>query len=341
MAPAQPAPEPKRSSEPTPWDDEPPIPVREPNGPLCAGFWAPEPVRGTGDHEISRLGALQRGFVTHDQLAAAGLTRHAIAHRLTTGRLTLHHKGVYLVGRPSLEPLGRETAAVLFCAGHAVLSHLTAAHLWALTPARPDDVSVTLVGRDLRSRSGLHFHRVTQLDRADLRRRHRLPVTSPARTVLDIAALGSSLERVLAEAQVQRLLRPGDLEDAIERAPHHRGVARLRALLEAGRDPALTRKEAEERMLALIRDAQLPAPIVNGRVHGLEVDFRWPDQRLIVEIDGYQFHGHRAAFERDRRRDQTLAAAGYRVIRVTWRQLVEEPLAVIARIAMALTAQAA
>jgi very-short-patch-repair endonuclease len=89
-------------------------------------------------------------------------------------------------------------------------------------------------------------------------------------------------------------------------------------------------------MLKLLRDAGLPQPLTNTKVEGFEVDFLWPDQKLIVEFDGFQFHGHRAAFERDRRRDQRQIAAGYRVIRITWRQLAEEPLTVVATIARAL-----
>jgi very-short-patch-repair endonuclease len=102
--------------------------------------------------------------------------------------------------------------------------------------------------------------------------------------------------------------------------------------------PALTRSEAEARLLSLIRTARLPAPSTNARLHGLEVDFLWPEQRLVVEVDGFTFHGDRAAFERDRERDATLVASGFRVIRVTWRQLVDQPLVVVARIASALAA---
>ena len=144
----------------------------------------------------------------------------------------------------------------------------------------------------------------------------------------------------MAQARVQRLLRPGELEAALGRAPHRKGTAAVKALLAAEHGPAFTRRELERRFLALIRGAQLPAPRVNARLHGFEVDFLWPEQRLVVETDGGQFHSHPRAFENDRRRDQILVAHGYRVIRVTWRQLGEEPLAVIARLTMALLNQA-
>ena len=104
--------------------------------------------------------------------------------------------------------------------------------------------------------------------------------------------------------------------------------------------PQLTRSEAERRLRALLATAQLPAPEVNAQLHGFEVDFLWREQRLVVEFDGRQFHAHPSAFERDRRRDQVLLAAGYRVLRVTWRRLVDEPVALVVRIGPALSAGA-
>jgi very-short-patch-repair endonuclease len=100
--------------------------------------------------------------------------------------------------------------------------------------------------------------------------------------------------------------------------------------------PALTRSEGERLMRRLARAAGLPEPVANSRVVGWEVDFLWPAQRLVVEVDGYQFHGHRTAFERDRRKGLALAAAGYRVIRISWRQLVHQPILVAAQLAQAL-----
>jgi very-short-patch-repair endonuclease len=110
-----------------------------------------------------------------------------------------------------------------------------------------------------------------------------------------------------------------------------RGAAALRRALYD--EPTLTRSEAERRLLKLIAAADLPAPMTNVRVHGLEVDLLWPKERLIVEVDGFAFHSTRAAFERDRRRDARLQARGYRVLRITWRQIVHEPQAVVARVA--------
>ncbi|MGH2914135.1 MAG: endonuclease domain-containing protein, partial [Solirubrobacteraceae bacterium] len=114
------------------------------------------------------------------------------------------------------------------------------------------------------------------------------------------------------------------------------GTRRLAALLANECGPAPTRSEAERRLRALIDAAGLPRPLFNARLHGFEVDALWPSLRVVVEVDGFAFHAHRGAFERDRRRDQRLVAAGYTVIRITWRQLAHEPLGVVARLAQAL-----
>jgi very-short-patch-repair endonuclease len=304
--------------------------------------WASERVVGEGDGEVIRIASRQRGFIHRRQLIAARLSRDAIAHRLVTGWLSAYLPCVYLVGRRTLEPLGRETAAVLHCDGRGVLSHATAAACWGLVETSAQ-VTVTLIAHNAHPRAGIELHRTCQLHPRDLRLHHGLPVTAPARTLIDLAAVApaAALERALAEARVQRLIRPGDLEAAIARVPHRKGVGAIKALLAAEHDPAFTRRELERRFLALVRGAQLPPPRVNARVHGFEVDFLWAEQRLVVETDGHQFHGHRGAFERDRRRDQVLVAAGYRVMRITWRQLCEEPLAVVARVTMALAHPAA
>lgn len=309
---------------------------------LDGRVWVPERVRGTGEREVTRLAGSQRGFVSRQQLIAAGLSRDAIAHRLHTGWLTADLPGIYLVGRATIEPLGREAATVLYFAGHGVLSHATAAAVWGLIEP-PEHVTVTLVAHHANPRQGIQIHRTKALHPLDLRIHQGLPVTAPARALIDYAAAATAaeLEQAMAQARVQRLIRGGDVEGALARAPHRKGTAAVKALLTAEHDPAFTRRALERRMLALIRAAQLPAPRTNTKLLGFEVDFFWPEQRLVVETDGGQFHNHPRAFENDRRRDQILLAAGYRVMRITWRQLRDEPLAVVARLTMALAANAA
>jgi very-short-patch-repair endonuclease len=136
------------------------------------------------------------------------------------------------------------------------------------------------------------------------------------------------LERALAEAQVRRLVRQRALLDQLERNRGRAGTRALRRVIEVEGGPAPTRSEAERRLLRLLRAAELPAPQVNARLSGFEVDFLWKDARLVVEVDGYAYHSNRAAFERDRRRDRTLQTQGWRVVRITWRQLHEQPAAV-------------
>jgi very-short-patch-repair endonuclease len=148
------------------------------------------------------------------------------------------------------------------------------------------------------------------------------------------------LERALDEALVRRLLRERELERALRRANGRRGGPLLAALLARRAGPTLTRSQAEEKCLALIRDAQLPEPEVNVRVQGYEVDFFWRQSGLVLEIDGYAFHGTRAAFERDRRKDAKLRAAGIAVLRATWRQLEDESHAVVGWLAQALAWEA-
>jgi len=299
-------------------------------------------VEGGGDPEIARVAAAQRGCVSREQLLAAGVGRGAISHRLERRLLHRFHPGVYLVGHTVLAPLAAEMAALLYDRGHAVLSHPSAASIWGFAEPVTDAITLTIVGKDVRSRPGLRLFRVPRLDRRDLRIREGLPVTSPARTLLDFAgaATFSALEQGVAEARVRRLATDAELRAAIDRAPGRTGGASLKRLLDRESAPGLTRSEAERKLRRLLVAAELPLPQLNARVCGYEVDFLWPLEKLVVEVDGHGFHGHRAAFERDRRRDQRLVAAGYRVIRVTWRQLVGEPLALIARIAQALMAAA-
>jgi very-short-patch-repair endonuclease len=274
--------------------------------------------------------------VTSAELANAGLSPTAIAHRVKTGWLVRWHRGVFLVG-PLEAPLSRARAAVLAVGDGAVLSHFAAAVVWELRAHQSGPVDVTLPGRNARNRPGIRIHRVAQLHPADITAHRNLPVTSPARTLLDLARFlpSRALTRAIEEAEVQRRVTPHSLDEQFKRYPRHRGTAALREAVIA--DPAFTRSEAERRLLALIRAARLPVPETNVRLAGYEVDLLWSAQRLVVEVDGFAFHSTRAAFERDRLRDADLLAAGYRVIRVTWRRLTGEPAAVVASLAVALS----
>jgi very-short-patch-repair endonuclease len=281
------------------------------------------------ENSVMRVASSQHGAITAGQLTAAGLGRWAIERRLADGRLTRFHRGVYIVG-PVEAPLARASAALLAAGPTAVLSHRTAAELWELLPPEPGPVHVTITERGPRSRQGITVNTTTTLPQSEVRRRHHLPLTSQERTLLDLAATtdARTLERALEHV-------PASVRSAIKRHPGQPGTAALQALLDA----PFTRSEAERKLLRLVRAAGLPPPQTNVRIGRFEVDAIWPAERLVVEVDGFAFHGSRAAFERDRARDADLQALGYGVIRITWRQLTRTPHEVVARLAVALTAR--
>jgi very-short-patch-repair endonuclease len=287
------------------------------------------------DRAIAALAAMQHGVVTRHQLQALGLGRGAITHRIALGRLHTVHRGVFLVGHPT--PLGRalEMAAVLACGGGAAIGRHSAGAVWSI-PCGPPPACVEIVlCRDwVPRRRGVCIHRTLSLTRRDVRTVDGIPVTTPARTLLDLGAVlaPEALELAVADALRRRLLTRGDLAEQLNRNGHLRGAAALRSVLEADGGPAFTRSAAERRLLDLLRKASLPSPLINARVCGYEVDFHWPRERVIAEVDGFTFHGDRIAFERDRGRDAELQALGYRVIRITWRQLTREPNVVVRRI---------
>jgi very-short-patch-repair endonuclease len=210
--------------------------------------------------------------------------------------------------------------------------------MWAFMGEQRGDVDVLVTGRDPGYVAGICIHRARRIDERDLTRRHGLPLTAPARTLLDLAEVvpERQVEQALEGALRSRLVRDADIETLLVRSPGRHGCVVLRSLLARTHGPALTRSEAEERFLALVRAARLPPPETNVRVGGYEVDFLWRDARLVVEVDGFAFHSSRAAFERDRRRDAELQAVGFTVTRITWRQISDEPEAVLVRLASTL-----
>lgn len=243
---------------------------------------------------------------------------NAITHRLRIGRLHRLHRGVYAVGYVPPSPHSRSLAAVLACGPGAVLSHESAAGLWGFGRARHDQVHVT--ARRAHHLHGVRVHRSRTLAAADRTVHYGIPVTSPARTLLDLAGVLSdtALARAVNEARLARLVRPDTLRALVERSPG-RATNRLTALVERPGGP--TRSEFEDAFLRFLERHGLPRPQVNGTVAGHEVDVHWPDQKLAAELDSRAFHDTRHAFEADRDRDADLLVAGYRVIRITWDRL--------------------
>lgn len=291
---------------------------------------------GDVDVSLASLATRQSGVVSRQQLLDLGLSSACIGRRLAARRLLPLYRGVYAVGHASLDWRGRAVAAVLAVGERGVISHRSAAAAWGFLPAPDGVIEMTVTGSGLRRRPGLVVHRASALDAPDVRRVRGVPVTSPARTLVDLArAGGEDLDRAVAEAQVLRLVTRRDLAGAIERAADRRGMRALRRALESGAGGP-TRSELERTMLRLLAGAGLPRPRVNARVGRFMVDFLWADERVVAETDGWAAHANRRAFERDRARDAELHAAGYVVLRFTWRQIDESPLLVAARVAQVL-----
>jgi very-short-patch-repair endonuclease len=280
------------------------------------------------DRSVAALADRQLGVISRIQLLELGLSGRAIMRRLERGQLHPLHRGVYAVGHRVVSGRGRWMAAVLAAGPGAVLSHRSAAALWDMRAGGLNRLEVTTPRE--RRRPGIEVHRaclapdeVTEVD--------GIPVTTVGRTLLDLAAVlpHAQIGRAIDRAEALQLTDVLPLDALLERHRGQRGTAALRERLERGIKPALTRSELEDRFLAFLDAHGLPRPEVNSHLQlgdrFIEADFLWREQRLIVELDGHETHGTRAAFERDRERDRILQAHGWRVVRITWRQLHDDP----------------
>jgi len=254
--------------------------------------------------------------VARRQLLALGLDATGIDYQVRIGRLVGVHRGVYAVGHAALSDRAYMRAALMAAGPTAVLSHRTAAALWRILPSMLPFVEVTVTRKGPRSREGLAIHTTT--NPPESRTHQDLPLTAPLRTLQDLPK--HERPRAASEALVLRLVTEAQL---------------VRAGLLTN-DTAPTRSELERRFLSLLGRSGLPRPVVNQHLGRYRPDFLWPEQRVVVETDGRDVHGHPRAFKRDRSRDADLAARGYVVVRVTWRQLEDEPLLVVARLAQVL-----
>ena len=280
---------------------------------------------------------LQRGRVTRAQLVAAGVSEGAQARMISRGALIREHQGVYRVGHCAAIPWGAETAALLACAPGTVLSHRSAAVAWGLL-SDTAIVEVTIADAQTGTPGGVIVHRSRTLLPRDVTIRNGLPVTSVARTLLDLAGVVKArlLEKAIDQALLTHMVTPTQLQDVLDRSIGRRGAGTLKRIVQSEGPSTQTRSNPEERFLALVRQAGLPAPEVNGRIAGYEVDFLWRSQRVALEIDSWGFHRTRNAFERDRLKGAHLSAAGLSVVRATDTQLEDEPVAVVVRIAQTL-----
>ena len=277
------------------------------------------------DRAVASLATRQDGVVERRQLIALGLSAAAIDHRVRAGRLIVLYRGVYTVGHEALTERGKLKAALIAAGQSAVLSHRTAAALWKLTPSMPPSIDVTVTKKGPRSRRGLIIHETRRPP--GVRSLGSLAVTAPLRTLVDLAAIQPEhqLERLCAQALVLKHVTDEQLDAA--------GIL----------DPDLvapTRSGFERAFFAALRRAGLPRPIAGYPISHYTADFAWPAERVVVETDGWQFHGDRIAFEDDRARDAFLVARGWIVVRVTRRRLKNSPMLVMVQLGQTLSLRA-
>jgi Protein of unknown function (DUF559)/Transcriptional regulator, AbiEi antitoxin len=292
------------------------------------------PQDNTGvDEPLAEIARSQWGVVSLAQLRALGLSLGAVKHRARVGRLRRLHRGVYAIGGAALPREGRHLAAVLACGPGAVLSHVSAAVHWGLLTYDPPQPHVTAPASRTKV-PGIRLHRTRSLDARETTTHRGIPITTLARTLVDLAACSPKkhLDHAIGQAMRNELYDHSAIERVLDGRPGTRALRRATT-----DDPAFTRGELERRFRRLCRRAGLPQPLSNFTLAALdhkghEVDFYFPTHALVVEVDGWRDHGTRQAFERDRAKDAELVAAGYTVLRFTWRQLCYDPDTVAARV---------
>lgn len=271
---------------------------------------------------IWRLVGRQHGVVTHAQLLSLGLSRRGIEHRLARGRLHRVAFGVYVVGRPDLTRQARWMAAVLACGDRACLTHSSAAELWGFGREWAQSVEVATRSTSPRNRPGIRVHRRPSLRPASIGERHRIPVTRPIQTTIDLSTRYGrrTLEGMISEADRLGLFTPPSLRASLAGHAGEPGVAILRTILDR-RGFRLTRSQLERIFLPLVAGLGLSVPLTKQMVNGFEVDFFWPELRLVVESDGLTYHRTPADQASDRLRDQAHTAAGFVNLRFTDEQV--------------------
>jgi very-short-patch-repair endonuclease len=273
----------------------------------------------------------QHGVVGRQQLLAMGLGEDAIDYRLAIGRLHRLQDGVYAVGHRLVAKYGWWMAAVLASGPDAVLSHHSAAAMWGLRSYNERAVQVTVPTKSTSSKLVRRHHKALPLDEITVK--EGIPVTTVPRTIFDLAATEplDVVKAMLREAEFLELHDRLSLWDLVERYPGRRGIRKVKIALEALKDePTDERKSLfEERFVPFLRRHSLLRPRFNDWIlvgdKRFQVDCLWPEQRQVVELDGWQGHKTRTAFREDRARDRKLRVAGYGVTRLTWNQLDDEP----------------
>jgi hypothetical protein len=275
------------------------------------------------DAAISRLAMKRQGNVTTRQLLELGIDEVAIRYRVEVGRLFREHRGVYSVGRPARTPHERASAAVLACGPGAALSHASAMALWGYWRHWDQPFEVVVAGD--RRPPGIRVHRSTTLHWRDLTTQLGIRVTSPARTVFDVTPrlTDKTLKRTVSSALHSLWLNESDLAELVTRLAHLRPAKRIAPLLDLPGTPA--RAGWEDDFPAFCATHGLPIPVMGAAIGGYIVDAVFLPQNVIVELDSWEFHKDRIAFETDRERDAETLALGFRTIRITWGRLHAYP----------------
>jgi very-short-patch-repair endonuclease len=300
-------------------------------------------IPGPVEQRAASIANLQRGRVSRWQLLEAEVPSARITRMLGAGWLLPRRSGVYAVGHLAPVELARETESLLAVGWGAVLGALPALAVWRLRPPLDDDhpVDVTVADHRRVRDAGIRVHRTIHLDRRDVRIERGLPVVSPARAYLDVAGAirEDELEQLLDDGLSRGIVRLGHVREVLDRAGRGRpGAGILARLLDdrTGTRSVISRSRAERILRGLLRRSRLPPPEMNQPLLGYFPDMMWPEAKLIVEVDSWEFHGDRGRFEADRRRDVALAAHGWLTLRFTARRIEREPLAVLAEIALML-----
>ncbi len=289
---------------------------------------------------IGEIATRQLSLISRAQLLELGVRPGTVDEALRRGRLRARHRGVYSLAHLALPPFAAELAAVLAVGEGAYLSHFSAAVLWGMVPQGPRIVQITLVGRDAgRRRTGINVHQTTTVDPRDVTTYRGIPVTRPARVLLEIAPAlsGRGLERMFDRGLKERRFSRHAVATVVARNPRAPAAARVRALAAAeGRFSTVTKSPPEDDMLALVRAGGLMEPEVNVWVGPHEVDFLWRSERLIVFTDGYEFHSTRRSFEGDHAQQLELEDYGFAVMRFTRNQVNKQREWVLVRLAQRL-----
>jgi hypothetical protein len=278
-----------------------------------------------------QLAESAHGVVTRRELLDSGVTRDQIAGRLRSGTLLREYPGVYRVGHraPSVE--ARYLAAVKACGPRATLCGRAAAYLLGIVKGSPPPPEVTAPTK--RCLKGVRTHRSRGPYPANEVTTWRgIPVTSPARTLVDLAAVLSkdTLARACHEAGVRHGTTPAHVEAVLEGRRRSPGAGKLRAVLRG--DVRVTLSKLEKRFLARLREIGRPLPKTNRPIGGRYLDCRWPDHHLTVELDSYTYHSSRYAWEQDRRREREAYARGDDFRRYTYGDVFEQPARMLAEL---------